>query len=163
MNISERCLRKPFKILLNGRLMDKTETTLRKNLEEAVMILAPKFRIDDLEIFPEPGVLVYDGRTQYNITQNRFEFNREKVSIPVVIGEEVSHYLHLQLNPIHLSTNLTNIFETNRLVTLMETVGRYGGLVYLKEKCIEIKQVEEKRPRFSYPVYNDQVDFCGWF
>ena len=88
--------------------------------------------------------MVYDGRTQYRSDENRLEFNKEQISTPIVIGEEISHYLHLQLNPIH-KTALQDIFDATRLVTTMETVGRYGALVYINQKGIEIAPFSKQK------------------
>ena len=113
--------------------MTKTEEILRRNFDNALEVLAEKFKVGDLEKFSRPEILVYEGGTGYNFGENIIQFNTSQVYSKIVLGEEASHYLHLQLNPLH-KTKVLNNFDVIAVTTLIEVVGRYGALVYLNER-----------------------------
>ncbi len=128
--------------------MTEAEETLRRNFDNALEVLARKFKIDDLGRFPRPEFLVCQEGTGYEFEKNRIQFNENQVSSSIAIGEEASHYIHLQLNPLHKTRVVTN-FDVIAVITLIEVIGRYGALAYLKEKGEDIEPFKKRKGAFA--------------
>lgn len=121
------------------------EQVLRLNIDDAIKVLAPKFGIDGslLSSFEYPfielrqewvqvGKVVQFASGVYSFLDNKIKIAAGELNLGI-IGEEVSHYLHHQLNP-GLNKRITE-FGTDRSefwagIELREIVGAYGRIVY---------------------------------
>ncbi|GEM_PF-1909249 len=112
---------------------------LQERISDARSILIPKFSITPQEqaMLHEPGIELWDGRTQYTLKSNQIQFNRKDLENPLAIGEETAHYIHLSLNPLTIDRQ-TDLFDVLPLLVARELVGRYGALVYMSVKGISI-------------------------
>jgi hypothetical protein len=126
------------------------EQVLRQNIDDAIKVLAPKFGIDGslLSSFKYPSIeLIQDGAQvgevvhfangMYGFLDNKIKIETGKLDNLEIIGEEVSHYLHHQLNP-SLNKRITE-FGTDRSefwagIELKEIIGAYGRIVYSVHK-----------------------------
>lgn len=104
---------------------------LRKNVDIALGVLAPKFEVSDeeLRIHGKPSVEI--GERTSCIYPNRLIFELHNINSELALGEEVSHFLHGVVNPE--ISKAKNVDEINTRRYVMETVGHYGAIVYLNE------------------------------
>jgi len=150
-----------------GRRLEEVAITgiLRSNLEEAITVLAPKFDISDEELksypFPQINIirgkqLIEYGYLVHTIDENSALYNpHDKVflwgialisNIPA-IGEESSHFLHLELNPIHKQKFQFLSREYWTAMNLMELVGCYGKFLYASKKGEKVQIADDIWPR----------------
>lgn len=108
---------------------------LQENIAEAKQILIPRFRVTHLEQerLIEADIEIYDGRTRYHFEENKLRFNEKELGNPIAIGEEISHWVHLRINPL---VNPMGVPVSERLPyhASIEMVGRYGALSYAAAK-----------------------------
>ena len=126
------------------------ERLLRTMVREAVIELYPKFGIDEKTFKTFRHLEIVPGdKAQYDPLGCRFLMPEdtsgwEPSFLDEAVGEEVSHYLHLELNPIHKTVE--SLYEQdNRVIAcanLVETVGRYGAQIYCAPKGIKMHEVD---------------------
>jgi hypothetical protein len=68
----------------------------------------------------------------YHKRSNSILAHFSSVDDPLTTGEEVSHYLHNNINPLDRPHDGGYALSYFRVVSARETVGRYGALSYLK-------------------------------
>jgi hypothetical protein len=124
------------------------EETLKGNIDEAILALAPKFGVspETLATFRSPTVLVCDvieTRTEpripirsdgmYIFDEARFKLTRHALNDLLLLGHEVSHYLHNEINPQFRQRMKDYGGEDPEFwigFELQELVGEYGGIIY---------------------------------
>jgi len=107
--------------------MTNLEQQLKTRVERVRRILLNKFRVSEEELKKFRELKIELGKnSQYIFGEALIRITPAHIEDYFVIGEEVSHYIHRQLNPIIKSEDGLQIGYVN------ETVGRYGGLVYAK-------------------------------
>ena len=105
---------------------------IRENVRAAIAVLSSKFEISDAEMqtFGEPVTEI--GTRTRCVYPRTLIFEPHMTDDDTALGEEVSHLLHGIVNPEirHPKTH----DEINSRRYIIECVGHYGALVYLKEK-----------------------------
>lgn len=123
--------------------------SLRRDLGEAVIKLAPKFAIldEELRTYPIPSFeIVKEKGVIYDPINKKFTFDSESIWDVYAFGEEASHYLHCELNPIHEKKFQYRSKEYWSAMNLLELVGHYGAMIYATEKRVKISTVKELCP-----------------
>jgi hypothetical protein len=110
------------------------EQTLEALTFAAIDLLMPAFQVTDEERarFRAPKLEIDERRARYDAANNCIKLRPTDIDQPAVIGEEVAHYIHEQLNPC--SEELTETFASLPVITSSEMVGRYGALSYMKRR-----------------------------
>src|SRR3989344_1491568 len=119
--------------------MNDTEN-LKGKVADAISVLTVKFKVtpEEQAKLKEPTIEIYEGRSRYRYDTNRLQLNATPEDLwPLVIGEEIAHYIHFGINP-HIFTvkpeEATTVFDFLHRVFSVEMIGRYGGLVYASVK-----------------------------
>jgi hypothetical protein len=126
--------------------MTNLDDLLSEKVADAMKILIPKFGVSpkELSLFNQPVIRGYSGRSHYLIDKNELEISERQLLNYGVIGEEVSHYIHSQINPsLNDISKLSNSKNplilwgiSNQVRCIREVIGRYGGLICAYEKGI---------------------------
>ncbi|MFA6461091.1 MAG: hypothetical protein WCV90_02400 [Candidatus Woesearchaeota archaeon] len=132
-----------------------SEKLLQQNIEEAILALAPKFDIPPelLTTFRQPTyevceVITVDGKEtkivgQYDREDVHFRFPSQSIDDFRIVGHEVGHYLHHELNP-NLMSQCAKKGQNNRNfwwgIELAELVAKYAGIIYSVSKGVPYRK-----------------------
>jgi len=122
---------------------------LKRNLEEAIIVLAPKFAVSDnkLKTYSTPSFEIVDKKGAfYDRVDKKFIFSLDLIEDIPSLGEEASHYLHTELNKFHEKKFQKYSKEYWMAMNLLELVGHYGKLIYANGKEEKITTVKELYP-----------------
>lgn len=114
---------------------------LKRTIDEASGILRVRFKVttEEESRFVTPDV-VFGDRSAYDVENTRIVIQTEHLDDMQVVGEEVSHYLHEQLNSsLWRTQDPSDLYGREYIV---ECVGHYGAIVYLRDRGVDYKQVE---------------------
>ncbi len=152
---------------------DKIEI-LQRNIEEAIEFLALKFDITQemLGCFRRPSyeILADKNRAIFDLDNARFNFSINLINDTGTLGEEASHYLHAESNPLFFQDMQDIFLRGNKKITgrflkvnnLSELIGYYGSLVYCQIKGVSL---EFRKFPFILPEgeYWDQKNLFDYF
>ncbi|MBI2151655.1 hypothetical protein HYU21_02950 [Candidatus Woesearchaeota archaeon] len=118
---------------------------LETTIKEAILALAPKFKItpEQLATFRLPTIEVCDNiifgdivsnfAGSYNWEKAHFKITQISITNPRLIGHEVGHYLHHELNPSVVKDKKKESVESSKFwqgEILIELVAEYAGIIY---------------------------------